>query len=164
MLAALMKSVSSGRAQNQSVDSPKPVEPIQTIDIANRIAGNESIEQPLGPCPSCQGGSFWEPRFQDGVWKCVECEPAPNPVLVGRTRQIEGCRPQISIFEPVVVCMGSPVCDSCLSTHLEVLPTGYRCGTCCSPIKKSSDEIFFDPQNKKSVEQKINRKYFGSKQ
>ncbi len=161
MLATLLKSVSSGRKQNQSIDSPKLAEPEQTIDKSKESKENESIEQPLTVCPGCQGGSFWEPRFQDGVWKCVECEPAPNPVLVGRTRQINGCRPSISNLESFIVCMGSPVCDSCLSTYLEVLQVGYRCATCGSPIQKSSDEIFFYPQAKKAVEQKTNRKYFG---
>lgn len=148
MLETLLKSVSTGRKPNQ------PVETQLGID------GNGSIEQPLGPCPGCQGGSFWEPRFQDGVWKCVECEPGPNPVLIGRTRQIEGCRSQIPNLEPFVICMGSPVCDSCLSTHLEVIAVGYRCGSCGSPIEKPSDEIFFDQQVKKPVEKKTNRQFF----
>lgn len=152
MLETLLKSVSTGRKPNQ----PEP----QTIDKDEGNVANGSIEQPIGPCPSCQGGSFWEPRFQDGVWKCVECDPAPNPVLIGRTRQIEGCRPQMPDFEPFALCMGSPVCDSCLSTYLEVLAVGYRCSTCGNPIRKTSQEIFFDQQNKKPVDKKSNRQFF----
>jgi hypothetical protein len=139
MLEKLVKSSSVKKSGEQT----KPPKNNEMPAILNVL----TVEPDDSPCPGCGFGSWWQPRFaaEDSPWKCSMCEPAPSPVLVGRTRQTVGFEVLESNFDPVVICLERSACELCKSSHVEMSSDGYRCATCGTAAGLSVDELFFAP-------------------
>lgn len=139
MLEAMIKAASVKKDGKQA----KPTKSNDLPAILNVLP----VDPDDSPCPGCGFGSWWQPRFADenSPWKCSMCEPAPSPVIVGRTRQTVGFEVLESNFDPVVICLERSACEMCKSSHVEMSSDGYRCVTCGTVASLSVDELFFAP-------------------
>lgn len=139
MLEALMKAAAVKRDGKRE----KPTKSNDSPAILNVLP----VDLDDSPCPGCGFGLWWQPRFadDDSPWKCAMCEPAPSPVMVGKTRQTVGFEVLEPNFDPVVVCLERSACELCKSSHVEMSSDGYRCVTCGTAASLSVDELFFAP-------------------